>query len=409
MREREKAPSYLAFFAARRCCGKTAQSEIWRRRFRPRRRSGKGVARGINPAPTFRRHAGDMPPDEFALPEATRARVRTIADALARERGSADRVALADLRRHVSDPRGRLVRLFADWQAVSLAASEPTVSPAPAAPRRGRRRKPAPFYNTRDDPIEAGPEVSMIAAARQEAEAVRSRRLAKRPGRRFVGLARPARDSRQPLNAADLTTAAGRLQAALDGTARPGAPPRRRVRPADWEGAANADRARAVAVFLCDHGPARSRELCARCLFLNPELSQKAARALLAEALAGSKIVMTGGTWWFEGEEKRPVAGDTFEELFWAAALETLCDAAGREMSAPEIEAAHKDAHLVVRKGWLADKLRRAARFAEGRSGSGANKRPTNKKGTAADAAIPEDGGIEKVGEAYRWAGPGRS
>ncbi|WP_338835136.1 hypothetical protein [Bradyrhizobium septentrionale] len=108
---------------------------------------------------------------------------------------------------------------------------------------------------------------------------------------------------------------------------------------------------------------------------------------------------MTGSEWWFEGEEKpRGGGGDSFEELFLAAAQETLREAAGAELSAPELEAAHGDAHLAVRKGFLADALRReAARYAEERS------RPNKKKGTAAAAAVPEDGGIEKVGELYRW------
>ena len=55
-----------------------------------------------------------MPGRTVALPEATRARVHTIADALARERGGAERVTAADLREHLADTHGRLGRFFAE-------------------------------------------------------------------------------------------------------------------------------------------------------------------------------------------------------------------------------------------------------------------------------------------------------
>lgn len=203
----------------------------------------------------------------------------------------------------------------------------------------------------------------MVATAAREVADERLGRLAKRLGQAHVdGLQRRAETAERAEAAPDLSTAAGRLRAALDGTGRPGAPERRRVRPADWEGAANKDMARAVAVFLCDRGrPARSREIFAR--FHSPTayaLSEKAAHALVVVALEGSRIVMTGAEWWFEGEEKpRRIGGDSFEELFLEAAKETLCEAAGADLSAPEIEAAHGDAHLAVRKGFLADALRR--------------------------------------------------
>ncbi|WP_459584004.1 hypothetical protein, partial [Bradyrhizobium diazoefficiens] len=226
-------------------------------------------------------------------------------------------------------------------------------------------------------------------------------RVARRLGQAHAdGLRRRAEADARADAAPDLSTAAGRLRAALEGTGRPGAPERRRVRPADHQGAANPPFARAVAVFLCDRGrAARSREIFAR--FHSPTtypLTEKAAHALVVAALKGSRIVMTGSEWWFKGEAKpRRAGGDSFEELFLEAAKETLREAAG-ELSAPELEAAHGDAHLAVRKGFLADALRReAARYAEERS------RPSKKKGTAAAAAVPEDGGIEKVGELYRW------
>lgn len=350
-----------------------------------------------------------LPGNSAALPEATRARVDAVADMLADERGSAHLVTVADLRARLSDTFGRLGRFFADWQAARTAGAQPLAQqarPKPAPPSPAVTKPialgppPAPRGRPRKAP--PGPAASMVASGAREVAEERLGRVAKRLGQAHAhGLRRSAEAAARADAAPNLSTAAGRLQAALDGTARPGAPVRRRVRPADHAGAANPRFARAVAVFLCDRGrPARSREIFAR--FHTPTtypLSEKAAHALVVAALKGSRIFMTGGTWWFEGEEKpRRVGGDRFEELFLEAAKETLREAAGKELSAPEIEALHGDAHLAVRKRFLADALRReAARYAAERFG------PGKKKGTAAVAAVPEDGGIEKVGELYRW------
>jgi hypothetical protein len=267
---------------------------------------------------------------------------------------------------------------------------------------------------------------SLVATARAEVEDERRGRLAKRLGREAADeIGRrdeAARKARRKADARpDLSTAAGRLRAALDGTARPGAPKRRRVRPADWKGAANERFARAVAGFLCAHDrPARSRELFARFHAKTTyTLSDKAAHALVVAALRGCRIVMTGAECWFEGEEKpRGRTGDTFKELFLAAAMETLREAGGREMSATEIEAAHGDAHLAMsHRGWLAKTLRREAALRAGpdvKKTGKKNARRLTKKGTAAAAAIPGDrdgselGGVEKIGELYRWTESGR-
>ncbi|MGY2931865.1 hypothetical protein ACVWZ6_001467 [Bradyrhizobium sp. GM6.1] len=352
-----------------------------------------------------------LPGNTAALPEATRARVDAVADMLARERGGAHLVTVADLRERLADPSGRLGRFFADWQAARTAGAAPPAQqpqqaeprPAPPAPDVPKQvpAGPPPASRGRPRKSRSGPGGSMVATAALEVGDERLGRLAKRLGQAHAdGLRRQADAARKADTAPDLSTAAGRLRAALDGTRRPGAPERRRVRPADHEGAANPPFARAVAVFLCDRGrPARSREIFAR--FHTPTtypLSETAAHALVVAALKGGGIIMTGAEWWFEGEEKpRGGGGDSFEELLLEAAKETLREAAGARLSAPEIEATHGDAHLAVRKGFLADALRReAARYAEERS------RP-KKKGTAAVAAVPEDGGIEKVGEFYRW------
>jgi hypothetical protein len=354
-----------------------------------------------------------MPERTAAFPEATRARVHTVADALARERGGAERVTEADLREHLADTHGRLGRFFAGWLAARTGGVPPEAQhvpskPAPANPVSADRPRPPV---ARGRPRKAGPkrpQGSMVATAGQEVADERRSRLTKRFGEAYVaGADQRAKAADRAANAPDLSTASGRLRAAVDGIARPGAPKRRRVVRADYQGAANEGVAAAVATFLCDRGrPARSREIFAR--FHPPTtypLSEKAAHALVVAALKGSRIVMTGGEWWFEGEEKpRKVVGDSFEQLFLEAAKQTLREAAGREMSAPEIEAAHGDAHLTVGKGRLGDALRReAARFEAARSGPD-GKETGKKKGTAAVAAVPEDGGIEKVGEAYRWA-----
>jgi hypothetical protein len=348
-----------------------------------------------------------------ALPEATRARVHTIADALARERGGAERVTVADVREHLADTHGRLGHFFADWLAGRAESVPPKAQPGRAKAVADDRPEPPVSRGRPRKTSLKSPQGSMVATVAREVADERRGRLAKRLGEQHVIEAeRGAKAADRAADAPDLSTAAGRLRAAVDGTARPGAPKRRRVVRADHEGAADPV-ARAVAAFLCDRDrPARSREIFAR---FWPEttypLSEKAAHAMVVAALKGSRIVMTGGEWWFEGEEKpRGGGGDSFEELFMAAAKETLREAAGREMSAPEIEAAHGDARLTVRRGWLADALRReAARCEAARSGRD-GKDPGKKKGTAAAAAVPEDGGIEKVGEAYRWAvrGTGR-
>lgn len=349
-----------------------------------------------------------LPGKTASLPEATRARVDAVADMLVRERGGAHLVTVADLRERLADTHGRLDRFFAQWQAARAAdaqapAHQAQPKPTPPAPTI-RKLVPALPAAPRGRPRKALPDPggSMVATAAQEVAEERLGRVAKRLGQGHAdGLRRQAEAAARTDAAPNLSTAAGRLRAALDGTGRPGAPERRRVRPADHEGAVNPPFARAVAVFLCDRGrAARSRELFARFhASTSYPLSEKAAHALVVSALAGSRIVMTGAEWWFKGEEKpRRAAGDSFEELFLEAAKETLRQAAGADLSAPEIEAAHGDAHLAVRQGYLADALRReAARNAEERS------RPTKKKGTAAAAAVPEDGGIEKVGESYRW------
>jgi hypothetical protein len=370
-----------------------------------------------------------MPVGPKQLPEATGTRIATIADALSRERGGPDRVDAADLRQRLADPNGRLGKLFADWQAARMAAKSSAAKPASP-----KRPSPKPALATSASPKPACPkrakpgrarrvmhshDGSMVATARQEVEDERRGRLVNRLGREaadeIVRHAQAAEKARKKADAApDLSTAAGRLKAALDGTARPGAPPRRRKKPTDWRGAAREDFAQAVARLLCERDrPARSRELAAR--FFAPTtypLTEKAQHDRVVAALKGCRIVMTGAEWWFEGEAKpRGRKGDTFGDLYLAAAIETLREAGGREMSATEIEAAHGDAHLAMsRQGWLGDALRHeAARFAAAASGPAGKKKDTDrnkKKGTA--AAVPHDGvtvegGIEKAGELYRW------
>ncbi|WP_338835137.1 hypothetical protein [Bradyrhizobium septentrionale] len=66
-----------------------------------------------------------LPGKTAAPPEATRARVDAVADMLARERGGADLVTVADLRERLGDSRGRLGRFFADWQAARTAGAAP--------------------------------------------------------------------------------------------------------------------------------------------------------------------------------------------------------------------------------------------------------------------------------------------
>ncbi|WP_210291085.1 hypothetical protein, partial [Bradyrhizobium elkanii] len=183
-------------------------------------------------------------------------------------------------------------------------------------------------------------------------------------------------------NAAEPATAASRLRATIGGTPRPGAPQRRRVSPADWETAGNKTSARAVAKELCDLGrPMRTMEiyefLSRKFNAWNPKPEDAVARIL-----KGSRIVKKRGLWWFEGEE-RPLgapAGESIEDLYLAAAIETLRDE-GRLMTAPEIEAHFPDAKELLRKGWLADALRRT---------------------------VARSADLEKSGEAYRWVGPGR-
>lgn len=358
-----------------------------------------------------------------ARPEATRARHDSIADALARERGGAQHVTADDLRQRLNDTHGRIGRWHAEWfvkRSTGSPAPAPEPPPAPdeepppspkPAPARPESAEPAPPAAGRGRPRKAPKRVPggfLDTDAEERAEERRARQ-ARRTGEAPAAEAAGRGDGAEP---PDLTTAAGRLRAALDGTARPGGPERRRVVQADWKEAVNPEAARAIATWLCDRGwPARSREILVRFpLKTTYALSAAKAHALLARALEGSRIVFTGGEWWFRGEKKpRKVVGDSFEQLLLAAAKETLREER-RLMSAPELEAAHGEARKMVRKGYLGEALRReAAKFdaarraaGGGTGGRGAARDRADKKKTAAGAAVL-DGGIEKVGEAYRW------
>jgi hypothetical protein len=79
-----------------------------------RDRCGNGRSGGaVNRPQTIWWHAGEMP----ARPEATRARLNTIADALAHERGGVLHVTVADLRERLNDAHGRIGRWHAEWCA----------------------------------------------------------------------------------------------------------------------------------------------------------------------------------------------------------------------------------------------------------------------------------------------------
>ncbi|HEY8333776.1 MAG TPA: hypothetical protein VIQ05_08300, partial [Tardiphaga sp.] len=119
-----------------------------------------------------------MPVRPAQLPEATPALVDTIADVLARERGGIHLVTAADLRKHLSDPKGQLGRLFTDWKAARMAGE--TSGPA---------------------------EGSLVAAAKAEVENQRRGRLVKRLGREAVdGLDRRAAAAKRAGAAPDLST-----------------------------------------------------------------------------------------------------------------------------------------------------------------------------------------------------------
>jgi hypothetical protein len=345
-----------------------------------------------------------------ARPEATRARLHMIADMLARERGSPEDVTAADLRGRLNDTHGQVGRWHAEWLIMRTTGdAAPVATPGPARPESDRDQPPTPAPG-RGRPRKT-PKRSLGSFLGTDAEERADERRARMALRQGQAQATEASRRGDGDKSPDLSTAAGRLRAAVAGTARPGAPKRRRVVPADWKGAANPGVARAVATWLCDIGrPARSREIYARFLPKPTyEVSVAAANRLVVRALEGSRIVLTGGEWWFEGEEKpRKIVGDSFEELLLEAARETLREER-RPMSAPEIEAAHGNARSMVRDGYLGEALRREAAKFEAAEGGTAGRRTARDgtKKTAARAAVL-DGGIEKVGEAYRWV-PGEA
>lgn len=333
-------------------------------------------------------------------PVATRQNVFATADELSKN-GSAQAVTVTDLRRRLRDPNGRLEGFFAEWRAKRIGGLPPELvnaldgvwraaqrnqgdGPRPEAtavrPVRDEpevRRRGRPPAAPRPRPHEGSFLATCAAEEAEEAEARRARRARLRPDRGGKGPEGLAE------NAADLATASGRLRAAIGGAPRPGAPKRRRVSPADWKTATNKVYAREVAKELCDLGrPMRTMEiyefLCRKFDAWSPKPEY-----IVSGILEGSRIVRKRGEWWFEGEERPPrvPAGERIEDLYLAAAIETLRNE-GRLMTAPEIEARFADAKALLRKGWLADALRRA---------------------------VERSDVIEKSGEAYRWIGPDRT